>query len=214
MRWKKCWAVLSIAAFPALGVAQTLITLTPANVIGGSGSHPSNAWDVGQFNATLVLDQQTGTVTEAGYTYWLGNDATTNQYFVIDLGVAYDIGQIELFNTHNWFSGDRATNAFTVSASNSVSGFSLNSPTQILSGNLAIGSDPITAATFTSANGLSTGSAFRYVQFTAVTYHGNSAGLNEIRLYAIPEPDAWTAVAGAVALAGSIAWRRRALARS
>jgi hypothetical protein len=187
-----------------LSLAQTLIPLTPANVIGASGSY-----DVDRL-ATNVLDMQSGPVTEAGFTYWLGRNSTANEYFVIDLGAAFSISQIELFNTHNWFSGDRATNAFTLSASNSVSGFDLVAPTQILSGNLPYStSNPIAAATFTSGNGLSTGTDYRYLQFTAVSYSGGAgSGLNEIRIYAIPEPPAFVAAAGMLALAGA-ALRRR-----
>jgi hypothetical protein len=203
------WVLLSIfAALPVMSLAQTLIPLTPANVIGASGNLGAN------FLETNVLDMQSGPVTEVAYTYWLGREATPNEYFVIDLGAAYSISQIELFNTHNWFSGDRTTNAFTISASNTVSGFDLVSPTQILSGTLPYStSNTIAPATYTAGNGLSTGTGYRYVQFTAVSYGGSSSGLNEIRVYAIPESGAVAAIAGGVVLAGACLRRRRTMAR-
>jgi len=207
------------------GVSQ--IVLTTNSVIGGSG-----AWDVQTYTATFygahhVVDNQTGPVSEsAPGNFWIGRENTyqyvpyLNEYFILDLGAKYLINRLELFNTHNQVWNDRATRDFVVYAANDVvytglaNGYTLASTNQILNGSLAFqpfANDPIEAETFTSASGLATGTAYRYLMFKAVNtftpvgYGGfRSVGLNEIRIYGllpssqtatqttpIPVPYAW-----------------------
>ena len=207
---------------PILAPAQALISLTTANVIGGSGQWGGSNWDVtgSGYSALNVVGQQSGAISEPTATgYWLGNNGTANEYFVLDLGATYNLSQIDLYNTHNQNANDRATNAFTIQAANSVSllkatvDYDLVSGTQILGGTLAFqsaGSDPIEAASYSSGNGLDNSSNWRYLKFTAVSYFSSGAGLNEIRVYgtAIPEPSAHAASAGAAALL-LVLFRRR-----
>ena len=78
------------------------IPLSPTNVIGGSGSYGGD-WQTGSFNATAILDQQTGPVSDTfGISYWINpDDGPFNAYIVIDLGAAYHLSSLDLFNTHN-----------------------------------------------------------------------------------------------------------------
>lgn len=205
---------LMLAVLPA---AAQQIVLNSGSVIGGGPSYDGGTFNSGFAPATRAVDEQTGAInieTEARNNYWLGPDGVTTSYFVLDLGAAFKLGQIDLFNTHNWESLDRSTNAFQIAASNNVSfvnatlGFNVVSGVSILSGTL-----PFTTAaappanTFTSSNGLTSGDvAYRYISFTFSSYVGvdNSAGqgggLHEIRITAIPEPGTTAFLAGFAAL--------------
>ena len=225
--FRTTYVLLAALLLPATTVAQTLITLTASSVIGGSGAWGNNNWDdpASGYVATFVVDQQTGAISEPTPTgFWLGREGVMNEYFVLDLGAVYTLSQIDLFNTHNQLANDRSTNAFTIHASNSVTfvnasvDFDLVSGSQILASSLAFqstGNDPIEAASYTSGNGLSTGTAYRYLKFTAVTNHGGlGVGLNEIRVFgtAIPEPSTYAALAGIGALVLALRRRRRGVA--
>lgn len=193
---------LTLMTLPVFG--QQII-LNSASVIGGGPSYGGGTYNTGSNPASLAVDEQTGPLgveTELRNNYWIGPDGLASSYFVIDLGAAYEIGEIVLFNTHNWESMDRSTKDFRIQASNSVSfidrttGYNLVSGVTILSGVLPFSSDnPPAANHYTSADGLATGgNAYRYVSFIFDSYRGiddstgHSGGLHEIRVVAVPEP--------------------------
>jgi hypothetical protein len=177
-----------------------LITLDTNNVIGSSGAYSN------QFLAKYILDNQSGLITEINQNnsdldggYWLNpNNGTTDAWITIDLGRAYEIDFIDLFNTHNGRYFDRGTGDFRIMGSNSVT----------LSGDLAGNEVTLIDSTLSSENGTLLGSltaqsfsvdntnSFRYLQFNAdsVSAGGreccgaNVYGLNEIRVNAVPEP--------------------------
>lgn len=216
-------AVLLAPALPAQTYVQ--ISLAPSSVVGGGSTWDSTSFDgSATFSSSNVLNQQSGSVAETTGTgtpdgsFWLGPENSDYAYFVIDLGAAYEISRIDLFNTHNQGYFDRGTNGFTISVSNSVenagedAGLALTDSVSLLTASLPQGLvDPITGLTYTSANGLvADATAYRYLQFTTNSRHGSGTGLAEIRVYtsAIPEPSTYAAMAGALAL-GVAAWRRR-----
>ncbi len=205
------------------------IALSPSNVIGGSGSYGGN-WQSGSFNATEILDQQTGPVVDTfTATYWINPDGGPgNAYIVIDLGAAYHLSSLDLFNTHNSTYGDRGTGDFTIEAGNSVvnlgaAGFDLTgSTTVILNGTLVAApvSDPISAQSFT----LSDPGTYRYIKFEPHTVASanapccgaNNYGLNELRAFeepintgdSVPEPAPMALIASGLAAVALL--RRRA----
>lgn len=201
------------------------INLSPANVIGGSGSY-QGTWNTGGFNATHVLDQQTGPVNDVfGVNYWINPDnGPANAYIVIDLGAQFQITSMTLFNTHNSQFGDRGTGNFSFEASNSITapgvlGSDLSGAiTTILNGALSAApvSNPISGQTFAVSNT----NTFRYIKFephsvasaNAPCCGTNVYGLNEVRVFsdAVPEPSSMALLGGGL-LAGlaSLARRRR-----
>lgn len=205
---------LMLSVLPA--AAQQII-LNSGSVIGGGPSYDGGTFNSGFAPATRAVDEQTGAIaieTENRDNYWLGPDNVTTSYFVLDLGAAFKLGQIDLYNTHNWESVDRSTNTFHIAASNSVSfvnatlGFDLVSGVSILSGALPFTiEDAPPANTFTSANGLTSGeTAYRFISFTFDSFAGGSGsagiggGLHEIRLTSVPEPGTTAFLAGFASL--------------
>jgi hypothetical protein len=192
--------LLSVSAVANAG----LITLDTSNVIGSTTSYDS------RFLAEYILDNQSGVITETNQQandadggYWLNpDDGMVNAWITIDLGSAYIIDFLELFNTHNAQYFDRGTGDFRILASNSVTqvgNLNGNISTLIDSTLLAepgirngYHDDPLDAQSFFVTNT----SAFRYLQFRAdsVAVGGvpccgsNVYGLNEIRVSAVPEP--------------------------
>ena len=143
--------------------------------------------------------------TSGDGTFWLPQQAPNGAnpplgFVNIDLGSTHQIGEIDLYDTHNGQYNDRGTQNFHIDASNQVdSNGNLVSPTTILSGTLTqdnvYGTNDIAPDIF-NASGNSLGS-YRYLSFVAdtafsSTYNGGySAGLNEIRVFegsAVPEP--------------------------
>lgn len=192
------------------------VSLTAASVVGGSTIYPYNAGGTvptenGQpiypynltgsnnFAATHVVDQQTRAVSESSTTnFWLSPDATTNGYFVLDLGAPTAISKIELFNTHNNTQNDRGTGQFQIEASNTLSfvdnfrGYDLSAASIISLGNLPVTTDPIAAATYyVNGNTVSSSTTYRYIKFTSLSYSGLGSGLAEIRVheYKTPNPN-------------------------
>jgi len=223
----------AVAVFVAMVVpsAQAVqIALTPANVIGGSGSYNFVNYNVGQFQAGNILDKQTGVMGEANQLpgdaeggFWINSDGgPANAYIVIDLGQAYQLSDIELFNTHNAQFNDRGTGAFNITAGNAVTnlgaaGFDLSGPTAVLVAGVLTpevqANDPLNAQAFDVADA----NAYRYIRFNPLTVAAgngvpccgaNVYGLNEIRLFGgvIPEP---SVVLLSLLGAGSLVLRRR-----
>lgn len=214
----KTLAMFALAA--AFGPSHAVqLVLAPANVIGASGFYGAN------FQADNILDQQTVTPTDVSGNYWLNPDNTgaTQVYITVDLGAAYTVDMIDLFNTRNGTWSDRGTGNFTIVASNSVTdqgggNFKVSGvTTTLVTGSLAavFGGNP-PATTFDVTN---TG-AFRYLSFqptsvaSAIAPASTTAyGLNEMRVFvtAVPEPSkAWLLLLGG-GLIGYRALRRSAM---
>ena len=176
-------------------------------IIGGSGDYPSGGFNSGVFPTFSVTDgvfanpdNNVGTITEVyGTGYWLGVQAATTGYFVLDLGSAYNIGSFELFNTGNAQFQDRGTGNFIISGSNSIvnvgiNGMDLVAPVQIVAGSLTpqFAAPFLTPDFFTASNS----GPYRYLRFDALSigaigsFGFNGVGLNEMRVFgaAIPEP--------------------------
>lgn len=219
----------SLLAAPAFS-AITQLVLAPSNVIGGSGSY-GGTWDSGIFNATLILNQQAGAISEPDQPnrYWLNpDDGPVAAYIVIDLGAAYRLDSLQLFNTHNANFNDRGTGNFNFQAGNAVTnlgalGFDLSGPvTTIVSGSLlgvTQANDPITGQSFAIGDT----NTYRYLRFnpTSVTVGGspccgtNVYGLNELRVYtndelsSVPEPATFGVLGAGMAAIVAFARRRR-----
>jgi hypothetical protein len=219
-------APLFLTAMPAVA---GLLSLSPSNVIGGSIPYGGN-WQSGSFNATLILNQQTGAVSDAfGSSYWLNPDGgRADAYIVIDLGATYQVTSLDLFNTHNSNYGDRGTGNFQIRAGNSVvdlggPGFDLTgSTTVILNGTLVAAPvvDPIAGQSFS----VSDTNGYRYLRFEPLSVAtantsccgANNYGLNELRVFgaeasapqSTPEPAAFVLM-GSALVAISLIRRRR-----
>lgn len=202
---------LFLGAQSTRSAAAAQIVLNPSDVIGGTNSYSTAPggnpvgypFNVGQFNATQVLDAQTGPVTEPVQNgYWLNPDGgPADGYIVINLGAPYPIAQIDLFNTHNSSYNDRGTGNFTITGANAVTdtgggNYDLSGPTTLLLSNtlVAQNGDPIADQSFA----VTTGGTYQYIRFdalsvAAITNGGagccgaNNYGLNEIRVLT-PEP--------------------------
>lgn len=237
-------SVLAFAGAVALAASSGFsaqIVLAPANVIGGNGSYNGGGpgddpFNVGQFNATNVLNQQTGPISEPNQSgFWLNDDdiagnapagtaaGDQDAFIVIDLGQAYRLDQVELFNTHNAQFNDRGTGDFTITGANAVtaagagsSGSDISGPSTLLASGTLAGvaqaDDPIDGQAFAVTD---TG-LFRYVRFDAETVAtgggsccgANNYGLNEIRVSgAVPEPAGLSLLA--LGAAGLLGRRRR-----
>jgi hypothetical protein len=211
----------SLSSLPA----QSLITLTPSNVIGGSPTFFNSTYNGSPaYSAGNIFNQQTGPVDTTGQSnlVWFPfeNIGTTNRFITIDLGASYVLSGIDIFNSNQT---DRGTGHFSLSASNSIAvggtdgGFALGSvvsaPTMLINSTALTFStaNPVTAQSFS----ISDGNAYRYLQLTAIDVPATGGpfaapGLAEVRLYAaaVPEPSTYAALLGAAAL-GLVAWRRR-----
>ena len=201
----------TVLSFMTISTATAgLISLDTNDVIGSTPPYDN------RFLAEYVLDNQSGVITEVNQLpndleggYWLNpNNGTADAWITIDLGSAYVIDFVELFNTHNAQYFDRGTGDFRILASNSVT------QTANMGFDLTAGSEfTLIDSTLLSQGGLQAGvldvqsfsvgnnNAFRYLQFNAdsVAVGGqpccgaNNYGLNEIRVFstpstAVPEP--------------------------
>lgn len=196
-----------------------LISLTPASVIGGSGSWNNNVYNVGNYRAGNVFDNQLATsipegnhlTGDADGGFWLGREGRQQEYFVVDLGASYAINFIKLFNTHNGTAQDRWTTGFTFYASNQIqsvagAGFDLLNGVSIGNGTLgyqSLANDPIDAQVFQAAQPVTA----RYLRFNVTSGGTLGVGLNEMQVFSVPEPAGWALTLTALALVGA---RRRA----
>ena len=200
------YAALALVALACFALSPTTradqIVLNSSSVIGGSGSFYMNTWNTSadQFNALHVVDNQsaTGSIYEPfGNVYWLGKELDYEEYFVVDLGAAYNLESVTLFNTHNGGFFDRATGNFEIYVSNAVvpngsaetgaGGMDLSGATLAISGTLTMPGDPITPQSFAFPQGTSA----RYLRFNTLdgapgATHG--VGLDEIQVFGIQGP--------------------------
>lgn len=205
-------------------VAAVQLVLSPGNVVGSSGAFGAN------FLANNILDEQAGTATDVSTNYWLNPDNTGSApvYITVDLGAAYTLDFLQLFNTHNGPWLDRGTGNFTIVGANAV--------TDLGGGNLRVSGATTTLVAGTLL-GLSGGNppavtfdvtdpgAYRYLSFqptsvasSIVPPSATAYGLNEMRVFitAVPEPATWMTWLTGLAMVGGWAARksRRAAAGS
>jgi hypothetical protein len=217
-------ALLASLVLAGTAFSQTQVTLTESSAIGGSPVFFNSGYNVGAYAAGNLFDQQSGLVdmsTQPNFA-WFPYEGTgiTNRFVTIDLGAAYVLSSITIFNSSQ---ADRGTGNFSLSASNSVTtglvdgghstGFALVSPSFLINS---------TALTFSTANvvtgqsfSISNGNAYRYLQLTAIDMQSGGGftapGLAEVRIYsAIPEPSTYALLAGGAGLALAMMRRRRA----
>lgn len=193
-------AINSLAMFMVLSLFSHAeayqLVLSPSNVIGSSGNYNDSSL-TGQFGAANILDTQTGptqdTRTGGSSNYWI--EGGSSGYVTIDLGAAYVINSIDLFNTHNYIYNNFSTNAFSVSAGNSLAA-GPNSP-EIGSGSNVIASGNLTQSSSSSQyivpdsfSSIDQANLYRYIQFNALSYFSGDIGigLNELRVFVSSAP--------------------------
>lgn len=223
---KKLLSAFAVLALTSVSAHAAQLILTPASVIGSSGSYQNTATaQPGDFDAGNIFDQQTGDVvdqhayTSPPVTYWLnGDNGPANAFITVDLGGVYTLSNFQLYNTHNAQYYDRGTGDFSILGSNDpLFGTSIQLVSGTLNSAAVTGSpfDPITGQTFASLSGQSV----RYLQFlpTSVASAGNPCcgtnvyGLNELRVFgsAVPEPGTWALMIVGMGLMGGALRRRR-----
>jgi hypothetical protein len=162
-------------------------------IIDGSGSWDGGnagvgaAFNAGLFPASRAVDGVMFEATDAAESWWLGREATLDEYFTLDLGEVYRVDQINLFNTHNRQYNDRGTEEFVIYGSLTVDpNNQLVNPFTVLSGTLfeTTSEEDITPEIFMEADGLNV-TDVRYLQFQALTstYGNDNVGLNEIQVF-------------------------------
>ena len=185
------------------------IELDEDSVIGGTGSWAGdNDWDLGQFRAQLVtdnqfedeIDEQEQSPDDDTGGFWLGKEGDEEEAFVLDLQQEYTIDEIHLYNTHNATFDDRATFGYEIWGSNEIAPFDtgemgeggndLANARLMAEGELELvffEDDPLLAqlATITDSG------PFRYIRFNTVgPFHEDdvvlpqrSVGINEIKVF-------------------------------
>jgi len=224
-------ALLSLAlCFVTFCAARAnIILLTPAAAIGGTPTFLDSDYKgelniSGGYAAGNLFNQQTGAVnvtTQQG-NVWFGTDLAgagpLNRWITIDLGAAYSLSHIEVFNSNQ---SDRGTGEIILYGANAVevdadpfNGYTLTSPTLLINNaslTYVAGVNPIAGNIHTVGNQ----SAFRYLQIWTLSYANTplsptGTGLSELRVFEfvptpVPEPGTWAAAAF---LAGSAAFVR------
>lgn len=218
-------AALLTALTPTSTQAGVFLTLSSANVIGGSpvffDSDYNSSGSV--YNAGNIFNQQTGAVDmssqvgNAWFPYEFGGAGVENRFVTIDLGAPTVLDSIQIFNSNQF---DRGTQHFSLAGGNSIQsggldfghtvGSVLSSPVSLLgSTSLTYSvSNPVTGQSFAISNP----TAYRYLELKLIDGQAQSdfagVGLAEVRISAVPEPSEYAALTGA-ALLGFVAWRRR-----
>lgn len=221
---------LALLLAVATAARADIILLTPAAAIGGTPTFLNSDYK-GQFNISAnyvagnLFNQQTGAVnvtTQQG-NVWFGTDLAgngpVNRWVTIDLGAAYSLSHIEVFNSNQ---ADRGTGEISLYGANAIevdadpfNGYTLTSPTLLINNvslTYASGVNPIANNTFTVGNQ----TAFRYLQIWTLSYANTpltptGTGLAELRVFEaepIPEPGTWAAAALLAGGAAFVRWRR------
>lgn len=201
MKSLKLAAVAALASLATLAHADTNVAL-------GKSTTASSYYNSGSevFPDAKVVD---GITTDSGspsnWSFWLSaQGANAGSWVQVDLGAAYDISHITLFDTHNRGYYDRGTQGFTLSTS--LDGVSFD---QYATG--AFSYSQWVNQTALDITGVDTA---RYVRFTVDSCWGcQSAGLAEMQVYgtqaaAVPEPENVVLMSLGLALFGAAALRR------
>ncbi len=220
-------AALLTSLTPTSTQAGVFLTLSSANVIGGSPVFFNSVYNVGGpsgYQAGNIFNQQTGAVdmsTQPGnawFPYEFGDTSgTVNRFVTIDLGSPTVLSSIEIFNSNQ---PDRGTLHFSLAGGNSIqsgaldhgisTGSVVSSPVSLLGSTSLTYStaNPVLGQTFT----ISDPTAYRYLNLLLIDGQSNAPlsglGLAEVRISAVPEPSEYAAATG-LALIGFVAWRRR-----
>jgi len=191
-----------------------------APIIGGNGAYDGDYTTTNTYSVTHVTngqnaapDNNTGSITEPSQdgSFWLGPNAATTSYFVLDLGTAQTIGSFQLFNTRNGPYDDRGTGSFQITGANSVT--NLGATGSDVVGGTVLASGTLTAQTYPGAWGSQGNTplvpdvfasndvqnSYRYLRFDALSIGAAAdkgfglagVGLNEFRAFApapVPEP--------------------------
>lgn len=193
-----------VAAAIALAISGSVFA--DANVALGKSTTASSFYDSGSevFPSANITD---GITTDGGspsnWSFWLAAQAqNAGSWVQVDLGSTYSVDSVNLYDTHNRGYYDRGTDAFTISVSTDGINF-LNVGTG------AFTFDQWTQQTVDTVNFAA--SDARYVRFTADSvYGGQSAGLAEMEVMAVPEASTSSMALAGLGLLGFVATRRKA----
>ena len=219
-------AALLTVLSPASTQAQSFLTLSPANVIGGSPVFFDSDYNSSTYQAGYIFNQQTGAVDmtpqfgNAWFPYeFSDNSGTVNRFATIDLGAPTVLSSIEIFNSNQ---SDRGTLHFSLDGGNSIqsgssdhghsTGSIVSSPVSLLGSTSLTYSvaNPVVGQSFA----ISDPTPYRYLTLNLIDGQADSGstlsgiGLAEVRISTVPEPAEYAAVTGA-ALLGFVIWRRR-----
>ncbi len=224
-------ASLIVGVSAPLAQASVQVTLTPANVVGGSNAYSGSAggepFNQGQFNATQILDNQSGTITETSqHGYWINPDnGPANAYITVNLGGLYYLSSVELYNTSNANYQDRGTGDFSILGGTAVSyvpghGLVITGPTTTLaSGTLTAATNAEAVSGIPGQSFATLGNPVQFLEFlpTSVASGGtpccgaNNYGLNELKVFgtAVPAPEPASLAIWGLVIAGGLAVARR-----
>lgn len=193
-----------VAAAVALAVSGSVFAET--NVALGKSTSASSFYSAGSevFPSANITD---GITSDSGapydWSFWLAAQGqNAGSWVQVDLGSTYSVDSVNLFDTHNRGYYDRGTDAFTISVSTDGITFT----------NVATGAftdaqwrqQTVDALSFATTDA-------RYVRFTADSvYGGQSAGLAEMQVMAVPEASSSSMALIGLAVLGFMGIRRKA----
>lgn len=219
-----CLVAAAALLTPLSTQAGVFLTLSSANVIGGSPVFFNSAYNSGSVYKTgNIFNQQTGAVdmSSQGGNVWFpyefgDNSGLVNRFVTIDLGTPTVLSSIEIFNSNQ---ADRGTLHFSLGGGNSVQSgapdHSISTGSVVSSPVSLIGSTSLTYSTANPVVGqsfiISDPGAYRYLDLRLIDGQSSTTlsglGLAEVRISAVPEPSEYAAATG-LALIGFVAWRR------